>query len=472
MWGDELHSWNIAKGSNGFPDLIKNTRYEGHPPVWYTILWTTSKLTTDPLSFQLIHIVIASVTVFLLLFFSPLPLFARSLIPFGYFFLFEYAIISRNYAIGVLLALCLCLIMYKNFRGKMFIYYGLLFLLSNTHLLALVLAGSIHLYFLIFQYGRSKGPKPIIYHILIGAIILLPATYLIFPPSDSGLSIDFWANRWSAENVKTFMQAPLRAFTPIPAWWVYNCWNTHFLMEDQHGHNWLRYLNLLIALALLFTCVYFFKGNKKSFVLFTANLFVNFIIAVMVFPLTRERYAGFIFIGFIVALWLLYAESPQYKIKKWLLITILGLQIPGGIYMIVKDIQLPFSNAYRAGELLKKVPQNERAVTDYWTVNAVNAFSDKELYCIDMEKEVKFILWGQDLSAMLAKPNRYYDGARNLFQKEKLSKIYLISIASPESIFQTDAEFIRAFNVKLIEKIDGAINKGGNLYLYEITIKR
>ncbi|WP_315817329.1 hypothetical protein [Paraflavitalea speifideaquila] len=37
-WGDEIHSWNIAKGSASYLDLIQNSRYEGHPPAWYTIL--------------------------------------------------------------------------------------------------------------------------------------------------------------------------------------------------------------------------------------------------------------------------------------------------------------------------------------------------------------------------------------------------------------------------------------------------
>src|SRR6266498_233586 len=36
LWFDEIHSWNIAKGSGSFVDLISNIRYEGHPPLWYT----------------------------------------------------------------------------------------------------------------------------------------------------------------------------------------------------------------------------------------------------------------------------------------------------------------------------------------------------------------------------------------------------------------------------------------------------
>jgi hypothetical protein len=47
----------------------------------------------------------------------------------------------------------------------------------------------------------------------------------------------------------------------------------------------------------------------------------------------------------------------------------------------------------------------------------------------------------------------------------------MISIGSPQAIFQIDAEFPRTLSVTLIDKIEGAINKGGNLYLYEITSK-
>src|SRR6185503_14787340 len=150
MWGDEIHSWNIAKGSRGFFGLINNSRYEGHPPAWYVILWSISKFTHNLAYVQAVHLIIASLSVFLILFFSPFPLSTRVLIPFGYFFLFEYAVLSRNYAIGVLLAICICLLIRKKFRYKLILYYVLLFLLSNTHLLAILLAGSLHLYFLLF----------------------------------------------------------------------------------------------------------------------------------------------------------------------------------------------------------------------------------------------------------------------------------------------------------------------------------
>jgi len=36
LWGDEVHSWNIAKASVGFLDLIANTRYVSIFTITYT----------------------------------------------------------------------------------------------------------------------------------------------------------------------------------------------------------------------------------------------------------------------------------------------------------------------------------------------------------------------------------------------------------------------------------------------------
>jgi len=99
LWGDEIHSWNIAKASGSFFELISNTRYEGHPPVWYIILWTISKFTHDAFAIQVVHLIIAWLVVSVILFYSPFPFIIRILIPFGYFFLFEYSVLSRNYSI-------------------------------------------------------------------------------------------------------------------------------------------------------------------------------------------------------------------------------------------------------------------------------------------------------------------------------------------------------------------------------------
>src|SRR6266498_898740 len=418
LWTDELHSWNIAKASTGFFDLIYNTRYEGHPPVWYTILWSISKFTHNVNYIQIAQLIIASLVVFIVLFFSPFPFTTRILIPFGYYFLFEYAVFSRNYAIGVLLAFCICLILRKNFPYKFLLYYILLFFLSNTHLLAMILAGSLHFYFLLWNIEQKEKTSIIILHVFAGIVIFLPALYFISPPSDSQLNMHFWIDR----------------------------------------------LDIINQMRIMF---YTLKEDKKSLILFATNLLLTFIIA-GIYPLAYTRYVGFIFLSFIAAYWLYCYEQPVSQNKNHVLNSLLVIQLIAGVFAVSKDIQLPFSNLYRVNELVKEVPANEKIVTDYWCLNTLEAYVDKPFYCIELGKEMSFILWNKEFAIAQNTPNRFFKGVKNLFEKEGIKKVYMISIHSPLELFQLDSQLSMSFQVKLIDKRNGAIEKGSNLYLYQI----
>ena len=83
LWGDELQGWNIAKASYSFSDLISNTRYEGHPPFWFSILWLITKFTHDVSMIQWVQLISIISINFLILFASPYPFVTRLLIPFG-----------------------------------------------------------------------------------------------------------------------------------------------------------------------------------------------------------------------------------------------------------------------------------------------------------------------------------------------------------------------------------------------------
>src|SRR5215216_3053360 len=174
-WGDEIHSWNIAKASANLGELFSNIRYEGHPPVWYLVLWSISKFTHDFAYVQLVQFIIASLVVWIVLFFLTLPFLTRMLIPFGYYFLFEYGVLSRNYVIGVLAAFCICIIIRKDFKYKLPLYYMLILVMLNSHLLALLLAASLHCYFLLWKIDQKENRSKVLLHLLIGIVVCLPA---------------------------------------------------------------------------------------------------------------------------------------------------------------------------------------------------------------------------------------------------------------------------------------------------------
>ncbi len=460
MWADELHSWNIAKGSNSFIDIFRNSRYEGHPPLWYIVLWTISKFTHSLAAVQVVHLLIAAVPVFLLLFFSKIPVGAKLLLPFGYFFLFEYAILSRNYAIGVLLACLICVIMRRQFRYKMALYYALLLLLANTHLLAMLLAGSLHIYFLLWQKEQNKSNSVVGAHVLLGLLVALPAVYFIWPPSGSVLHPRVDVFDHLVARTKTFMQAPLRSMLPVPAWWTYHWWNTEFLIEAKEGAAFIRIFSLAIAIALPLLGFFIFRNERKSNALFLTNLLFHIFISLTVVTMITARYSGFIFIGFVLSLWLYCEERPLMLWKNISINAFLAMQMVAGIFAVVKDVQFPFSNSYRVNELVKEAPPDKKLVCDYWAVNTWSAYIDKPVYCIDMQKEASFVLFDDHLRGILQLPNRYVQGMNKL----KEDTVYMISTHSPEILATIDPRL----HFRLIDKREGAIEKFGNIYLYEL----
>lgn len=469
LWGDELHSWNIAKGSSNFFDLLRNIQYEGHPPVWYTVLWSISKCTHNPVYMQLAQLSVALLTVFVLLFYAPFPESVKVLLPFGYFFLYEYAILSRNYAIGILAGFLICIIIRKQFRYKFYVYYLLLFLMSNVHLFALVLATSLQVYCVLYLIEQKKTKEVIIFHVLLGILVLLPAVYFILPPSNSQLNTGFWLSRWSVSQLAIDVQSGLRAMVPIPAWWQYHYWNTQFIFELQSKLRILRFITPVLSLLLIGLGYFILKDHKKSAVLFLVNVSLTLLLGV-IFTMGSLRHVGFIFISFIVAYWFYCKERTVDHSKKIMLHILLLLQLAGGIFMCVKDILLPFSNAYRITELIRKVPVNGKIVTDYWALNVLSAYTDQSFYCIDLQKTASFLLWENKAMQALYAPEPYCAGMHAYFKQNAIRTAYLISIKSPQSLKGVDSMFLKRYEVQLLDQKTGAVEKGSNLYLYKISL--
>jgi multisubunit Na+/H+ antiporter MnhB subunit len=348
------------------------------------------------------------------------------------------------------------------------VYYALLFLLSNTHLLAALLATSIHACFLFSYIEEKKNMKTILLHALFGLIVLLPSLYFIFPPSTSEMNSHFWLEHWNVKELITIVQAPLRSFIPIPAWWIYNFWNTQFLLELQSKFTVLKFTNLLLSVTLIVVVLSVLKKSKKSLILFLTNVIISSVVG-CVFSLTSARYAGFIFVSFIVSYWVYCYESFTEKNSKLIIKCLLFLQLIAGFFAVIKDIKLPFSNSYQVDELVKEVPSNKIITTDYWTLNTLSAYEDKAYYCLDLQRKLSFLLWKEDMFKILQNSGRYYNGINDLFRKERINQLYFISINSPVQLSKVDNLLFKKYSVQLIDKRDGAIEKGSNLYLYQIT---
>jgi len=141
MWRDEMQAWLIARDSPTPWAIIKNLRYEGHPALWYFVIWPVSQLTWSPDAMKPLSLAASTGGVVLFLWHGPWSRVEKLLWPFGYFVLFEYTIKSRSYCLGVLLLMLFCAL-WPARRQRTLTMALVLGLMANVHLFFGVLAAA------------------------------------------------------------------------------------------------------------------------------------------------------------------------------------------------------------------------------------------------------------------------------------------------------------------------------------------
>ncbi len=104
-WHDEYQAWQIAFDSPTPADVLRNIRFEGHPPVWHLLLWSAQKISRDVATLQVVQAAVSIACGAIILGAAPFPVWLRALVSLNYFVVFEYGVIARPYGIAMLLML-------------------------------------------------------------------------------------------------------------------------------------------------------------------------------------------------------------------------------------------------------------------------------------------------------------------------------------------------------------------------------
>ena len=226
MWRDEIQAWLLARDSTSVFDLFAHLKYEGHPGLWHLCLMPLSRITHSPVIMQMFHLLITGVTVYLFVRYSPFNWFQKLLFCFGYLVLYEYAIVARNYALGLLLITVFC-VLFKE-RYKRFIWVGcVLFLLAHTSVHALIITIAIG-GVLCCEYsfgGRFLNPlnqeieaiedkRPIWIGFALIGIGILTAILQLNPPPDTGFAVA-WNFNFETKRVNDIVKLISRAYLPV-----------------------------------------------------------------------------------------------------------------------------------------------------------------------------------------------------------------------------------------------------------------
>lgn len=187
-WVDEVHSWLIARDSNPVSLLFRYMRYEGTPGLWHLLLMAPAKLKMPLVTLNIIAGIIMAVAAYLVIFRSPFPKIIKVLLPFSYFFLYQYAIVSRQYCLIPLLLFLLATI-YKQKNERPYAYFTLIILLACVSLHGTVIALCLLTLNLIdlkknwaeLSAGQKKGN---LIGLAVFALVLVLLVIMLLPPAD------------------------------------------------------------------------------------------------------------------------------------------------------------------------------------------------------------------------------------------------------------------------------------------------
>ena len=363
MWRDEMQTWMLAKASASIPDLFNNMQFERHPRLWHIFIFLLSRISEDPLSMQLIHLFIATTSIFIFLRYSPFSKLQKALFTFGYFPLYEYATISRDYSLGVLFIFLFAALFPK--RKQYYLPISLvLFFMAQTTAWGLLFAICFAFILLVESIIEQKNVfKSIVkkWSVIPAIFIFLAGVYVSLMQLRSpevglnniyNLKVDPYLAGLTLETV-------WKSFVPIPKL-TFEFWNSNFL-----GIGLLRlFFSFLI---LLFTGLIFLR-KRLAFLFYVCGTVGVFAIMYQYHVFMYLRHSGHLFIVFIVSLWLEnnFEETPirnsflqkvtalAEKNKKTYIISLLGLHLFAGISASLFDWKRPFTAAPEVATFIKE----------------------------------------------------------------------------------------------------------------------
>lgn len=377
-WRDEAQACLIVQKSSSITELYHNIKYEGHPLLWFLLLYGLKFFSFHIITIKIFHWLIAMGTIYFLMYRSPLPMLWKGLIPLGYYFLFEYNILFRNYAIGIL---CLFIALYFIEKQRWFIAAFFISLGLYANAFIFLVSGSLWLF--VFLNHIKTDPKKIIGSSFMTLISAIGAIYYTLPPLDSG-----FANK-QVFHAQSLLDVIFKTFVLIPKFTI-QFWNV----------NHFKYLELSIsATIILIILLSYFVRFKKVFVFFLIA-FSSILFFLGYKYIGHLRHQGHLYIIFIACLWLnnIYHKEHTFKYKNSYdaFFSILFVtQIYGSAIAYYFDFNYNFSQGANAAKYIKDYKLDHYFMVgdlDY-AVSTVSFFAQKPIFHANARRMGTFVIW-------------------------------------------------------------------------------
>ncbi len=348
LWRDEAQAWMIADASNSLVDIFHHIRYEGHPFLWFAIMWPFTYF-DNPDWVKVPHFLLAISTCYLVLRYAPFPRFATVLVVFSYFFLYEYGVISRNYQLGLFGVIGFVATLPKAVKNP---WWAVLFLsiAGTANVFSLILALMLGFYYLTVAYTNialaDNKPKYMANLLLAGGVLLaiIVATGISLQPPANEKFAASWYWEFDPARFKSAFALFGKVFICIPVDKLY-FWNTSIIPGNMH---WWVSISLFVVIALLLVK---YPKSLAWFVLFISGLILFHFVKYV----GTLRHASYLWISFLVVIWLLTNRIGWRNLSmplRYTFVALLLIQVYASAVAVAKDISYPFSGSKKTAEFV------------------------------------------------------------------------------------------------------------------------
>lgn len=410
VWRDEAQVWLVVRDLN-IIEVIKHVRIEGHPLLWYFMVFPFAKTGLSVLSMQVVSWLFMTAAAAVFLWKSPFNILSKVCVLFSAGFVYWLPVLSRSYSLIPLLIFLLA-IFYPQQKEKPYHYAIVLALLSQTHVLMCsfcTVMGALFFYDNIFK--NKDNLKKYIAPFLITFLPVLFLSLYIFTCPHKNESVSEYIMLADGFWTKTFITYMINLFG---------------VMGNIRG--------ILLSLLLIGSGVIIFVENKRLFAAFLVNIAYQFVIYNYIWMSAPEKvWAGLTVLLF--CFWVVFLQNELNLAKKivynLVLILFFGLSIPLGIQLIKNDLKYDYSGSKATAQFIKNnIDKNDIIVTNrpiFTSSIAVYAKGYKFYY----PQTGSFYTYGYDTRADEFVPPEIQE--KNM-QKFKNKKIYYLfsSLAVPE----------------------------------------
>ena len=479
MWRDEIQAWLIVRDSASVFELFAHLKYEGHPGLWHLYLMPLTRITHSPVIMKVFHLLITVVTVYLFVRYAPFNRFQKFLFCFGYFVLYEYGIIARNYAFGLLLITVFCILFSERYRR--FIWIGcVLFLLAHTSVHALMLAIAMGFALCCEYLWRHRLSKPLAQEIeaiddkktiwigfaLIG-IGIITSVLQLNPPPDTGFAVE-WRLAYEPEELSKVIKLISHALLPIPEFSL-NFWNKHQL----DTYPFFQSIQIPFCCLLILCSVLLLLKRPTALLIYlvaTFGLLVFFYIKYY----GSMRHHGFLFITLLMAGWI-HRDCPEISLpfKSLNELTqrlfspfftfIFICQFIGGITAVALEHRYVFSYGKQVAEYISTEDMQDMVMVgeiDYAASTIVGYLEKDEIYYIHGSRFGSFVKWDDVRMHDVDLPDIQVVKEANILRSQTSQDILLIMNRPLEP------GLITQYNLTLLTEFIGSIVDDEGFHLY------